>query len=91
MANSIKEPRGCQFACYQIKINGIFRENWSDWLSGMEISTEKAGQESQVTTLVGVIPDQAALRGILCKIWDLNLTILSVMRIDMDVEKKVSE
>ena len=91
MANSIKETRMCQPACYQIKINGKFRENWSDWLSGMEIFTEKDGEEPQVTTLVGVVPDQAALRGILCKIWDLNLTIRSVLRIDMDVEKKVSE
>ncbi len=91
MANSTNEPRGCQPACYQIKIMGKFRENWSDWLNGMEISTQENGEAFQVTTLVGVVPDQAALRGILCKMWDLNLTILSILRIEPDAGKKASE
>jgi hypothetical protein len=67
---------------YQIKIKGKIREDWSDWLSGMEISSAQAGEESQITTLTGIVPDQAALRGILCKLWDLNLTILSIARIE---------
>ena len=91
MANSAKEPFGRQSACYQIKIKGKIRQNWSDWLSGMDISTEKEGEESQVTTLIGIVTDQAALRGILCKTWDLNLTILSVSQVNLPTGEKESE
>ena len=91
MANSKKEPPVRKPTRYQIRLNGIIRENWSDWLSGMEISTEQDGEESPVTTLVGFVTDQAALRGILCKIWDLNLTILSVDRIEMKAGEKVDK
>lgn len=69
---------------YQIKIKGKIREDWSDWLSGMDISSEQTGAEAQITTLTGWVSDQAALRGILCKLWDLNLTILSVARIEKE-------
>jgi hypothetical protein len=83
MANTAKEMFGCPPARYQIRVKGIFRESWSDWLSGMEISTEEEIEGSLVTVMVGSALDQAALRGILCKIWDLNLTILSVSRVDV--------
>jgi len=91
MANSVKEPIGGSTARYQIRIRGKIRENWSDWFSGMEISTQKDSRGYRVTTLIGAITDQAALRGILCKIWDLNLTVLSVVQIDMDAEEKESK
>jgi phosphohistidine swiveling domain-containing protein len=91
MANSAKQPPGCKPARYQIKIEGKLREDWSDWLGGMGISTQKGDEESRVTTLIGIVTDQAALRGILCNIWDLNLTILSVSHIDMHAGKKESE
>ncbi len=38
------------------------------------------------TTLTGKVTDQAALRGILCRLWDLNLAILSVCRLDPNEE-----
>ncbi len=91
MANSSQETVGCQPARYQIKISGVIREDWSNWLNGMAIAALEAGIGTWVTTLDGYVPDQAALRGILCKLWDLNLTILSVLRMDAQVEKKVSE
>ena len=62
---------------YQIKMEGKLDENWSDWFSGMTITLE-----SNITVLTGVVADQAALRGILSKIWDLNLTLISVDRIE---------
>ncbi len=91
MANPIKDSPGLGPACYQIKLTGKIREDWSDWLSGMDISTKGNGEESPVTTLVGMVTDQAALRGILCKIWDLNLTVLSVFRLEMNAEVKDGE
>jgi hypothetical protein len=85
------ESYGCQPTRYQIKINGKFREDWSDWLSGLDISTPEDGEGSLVTILDGFVSDQAALRGILCKSCDLNLTILSVMRIENDSRIKEIE
>ena len=62
-------------ARYQIKVQGRLDENWSDWFSGMTITFEGG-----VTTFTGPVADQSALRGLLTRIWDLNLTLLSVTR-----------
>lgn len=64
---------------YQIKMEGKLDENWSDWFSGMTVTLE-----SNITVLTGPVADQAALRGILTKVWDLNLTLISVNRIEMN-------
>jgi hypothetical protein len=66
---------------YQIKIQGELGGNWSDWFNGMTISVE---DNLPITTLTGIVADQAALRGILNKLWDLNLTLISVRRIETD-------
>ena len=70
-----------QAAVYQIKVQGKLDESWSDWLSGMRITFE-----SGITTVTGPVADQSALRGILSKIWDLNLMLISVTRIETDSE-----
>ena len=61
---------------YRIKVKGILDEQWSDWFNRMTVTTE-----SDITTLTGAVVDQAALRGILDKVWDLNLILISVNRI----------
>lgn len=91
MKNSTKDTPASLPARYQIKIKGKIREDWSDWLSGMVISAEENGEENLMTVLTGGVTDQAALRGILCKIWDLNLTVLSVSRIEMNAPEKEGE
>jgi hypothetical protein len=58
---------------YEIKVRGQLDEKWSEWFGGMTITFD-----SDVTTLTGPVVDQAALRGMLSKIWDLNLTLISV-------------
>jgi hypothetical protein len=58
---------------YEIKVQGVLDEAWADWFHGMIITIE-----GNRTTLRGTIIDQAALRGILSKIWDLNLTLIEV-------------
>jgi len=73
-----QEPGLDQAAVYQIQVRGKLDESWSDWLSGMTITSE-----SGITTLTGPVADQAALRGLLSKIWDLNLTLVSVTRIEI--------
>ena len=66
-----------QAAKYQITLQGRLDESWSEWLDGMMLVFEDG-----ITTLTGTVADQAALRGILSKIWDLNLTLISVSRIE---------
>jgi hypothetical protein len=74
----VNEPPGFdQAARYQIKVQGWLDENWSEWFSGMTVTFE-----SGVTTLTGAVADQSALRGILTRLWDLNLTLLAVNRIE---------
>ena len=64
---------------YTIVIEGQLDETWSDWLAGMEIHVE-----DHRTHLRGVIQDQAALRGILSKIWDMNLILLAMDSREID-------
>ena len=65
---------------YQIKVQGTIDESWSEWFGGMTIVSETTGDGSSITTLTGPVADQAVLRGLLTKLWDLNLTLVSVMR-----------
>lgn len=69
---------------YTIKINGHLKEKWAEWLNGMVVKIENHNRK-KVTTITVRIPDQAALRGILNKLWDLNLTLLSVISMDINL------
>lgn len=66
---------------YQIRVKGRLDESWSDWFDGMVIGVENGSSGSDVTTITGRIVDQAALHGILNRIRDLNLPLLSVQLI----------
>jgi hypothetical protein len=68
--------------CYQITVEGKIAENWSDWLGGLELVSHKEANGMQVTTLSGVLIDQVALRGLLNRLWDLNLVLRSVQQLD---------
>jgi hypothetical protein len=61
-------------AVYQIKLKGHLDSSWSQWLNNLSITHEQDG----VTRLAGPIPDQSALHGLLIKIRDLGLPLLSV-------------
>jgi hypothetical protein len=66
---------------YQIKVRGTLDESWSRWLGSVEItSVEENG--SPITVIQTEIPDQPALFGILNRIRDLNLALISVTWLD---------
>ena len=71
---------------YQIKVQGQLDEEWSNWFSGMAIKFENEGDVLPLTTLTGVV-DQSALHGILARIRDLNLRLVSVARIESDKDR----
>lgn len=66
---------------YEIQIEGELDESWEAWFSSLTLSLEYSPGRPPITTLTGAVADQAALRGMLCRLWDLNLTIISVKRI----------
>jgi hypothetical protein len=59
---------------YEIHVKGHLDESWSDWLEGLEVKLKDNGE----MILSGYIADQAALMGMLNKLYRLNLTLLSV-------------
>ena len=59
---------------YEIKIKGHLDPHWSDWFAGLKL-THLEGDE---TLLSGPLPDQAALHGLLERIRDINLILISV-------------
>lgn len=63
---------------YHITVQGRLEEKWAFWLDGRVTRIEPANGHENYTLIVVLVPDQAALRGILNKIWDLNLTLISV-------------
>jgi len=66
-----------QPATYQITVQGHLDESWSDWAGGMTITVEGEGDSPPVTTLTGTV-DQAALQGLLRRLYSLGLPLISV-------------
>jgi hypothetical protein len=69
------QPRRDLPRIYEIRIDGHLDSQWSDWFDGLTITLEDNGQ----TLLTGPVVDQAALHGMLKKVRDLGMTLLSVI------------
>ena len=67
-----------QTAQYQILLKGTLDSSWSEWFDGFAITVQ--GDE---TILIGIVCDQSALHGILAKINDLGLPLISVTRLTL--------
>ena len=65
---------------YQIRIKGHLGQQWSDWFEGLTITLD----DKDNTLLTGSVVDQAALHGLLKKVRDLGLPLLSVERIEIE-------
>jgi hypothetical protein len=58
----------------RIRLKGQLNPTWSAWFDGLAVTPEPNGE----TTISGQVPDQAALHGLLAKVRDLGLTIMSI-------------
>ena len=68
---------------YEIKIKGLLDDHWGEWFEGMTLrKQENAKAEQDCTLIIGPVADQPALHGLLAKIRDLNLTLISVRKLD---------
>jgi hypothetical protein len=79
--NQPKREPGLDQATYRIRVRGQLDNTWSQWFDGLTIAGERAGDGTRITVLTGAVTDQPKLRGLLARMWDLNLTVLSVERI----------
>lgn len=68
-------------AIYEIKVRGSLDESWGNWFSEMKISPGKPDFDDPITSLKGPVVDQSALRGILTRLWDMNVEIISLQQI----------
>jgi hypothetical protein len=63
-------------ARYEVRVEGVLDGRWSEWFEGLHLQNQ-----SGETILSGVLPDQPALHGILDKVRDLGLTIITMRRL----------
>lgn len=72
--------RGHQAGVYEIRLAGHLDDRWADWFDGLSLSHESDG----TTVVRGPVVDQAALHGLLQKVRDLGLPLVSVVHVDAD-------
>ena len=63
---------------YKLKVQGHLDGHWASWFDGLTLTHENDG----TTTLHALVPDQAALHGLLTKVRDLGATLISVEVVD---------
>ena len=64
-------------ARYEILVGAVLDDRWSAWFEGLRVT----GAGPDQSLIAGVVPDQAALHGLLNKVRDLNLPLISVRRV----------
>jgi hypothetical protein len=72
---------------YQIRIKGHLGRKWKGWFEGMSITLEDNGD----TLITGPVVDQAALHGLVKKVRDLGLPLISVNRVDPGQPKSTND
>jgi hypothetical protein len=68
------EEKHNQHQCYEIRLKGHLDDRWAEWFGGLTITLEDNGD----TLLTGTVVDQTALHGLLKKVRDLGMPLLSV-------------
>jgi hypothetical protein len=87
MSNKLNQKTGSvQSLVYQIRVKGHLGYQWADWFEGLTITIEDNGD----TLLTGPVVDQAALHGLIKKVRDLGMPLISVIRLK-PVQKEESK
>jgi hypothetical protein len=76
-----------QQVTYQITVPGELDESWSEWIEGMKVTVESEGVGPRVTTLTGEV-DQAALQGLLRRLYSLGLPLISAICVEHNEEEE---
>ena len=71
---------------YEIRVEGVLGERWTAWFEGLQVTSEGTD-----TVLSGPLTDQAALHGVLVKIGDLGMRLISVRRVDPGDARKETQ
>ena len=77
-------------ATYQIKVPGQLDDSWSEWVDGMTVTVECEEDGPPVTILTGSL-DQAALQGLLRRLYSLGLPLISVTCIECGSDEHQTE
>ncbi len=81
MSNELEsKPAPSQPVVYQIRIKGHLGDEWTNWFGGLSITLEANGD----TLLTGPVVDQAVLHGLLKKVRDLGMPLVSVNRVQIN-------
>ena len=76
------QTRKSSQAFYEIKVEGDLGDLWSNSFEGLKMRREISNENGEpVTVLFGLIPDQPALHGVITRIRDLNLILISVQKV----------
>ena len=65
---------------YEIRLQGRLDARWSTWFDGMTLTTETGSDDGALTVLRGRVVDQAALYGLIARLRDVGLPLISVAR-----------
>jgi hypothetical protein len=76
--DAVDQPR--EPGWYELRLRGRLDPRWSAWLDGMDITSEAAG----ITVVRGPVVDQSALHGLLARLRDIGLPLISVAQVEPD-------
>ena len=62
---------------YEIRVDSVLDDRWADWFGGLQVSSD-----GTQTVIAGLLPDQSALHGLLARVRDLGLSLISVRQLD---------
>ncbi len=75
---------------WRIRLHGHVERNWAEWFTWLDVNREKCANGTWQTVLEGELRDMAALHGLITRMCDMNISVLSLELVDSPAEKKDS-
>lgn len=82
----MNNPNFAGHGVYEIKVKGHIDEAWSSWFEDLEITTGFEEDGTAVTIFTGQLDDQPTLHGVLARIRDINLPLVSVNQVEIEMK-----